>query len=175
MSREVVRRYSLVMSACLFVILFSGMALAQQKVEVGGKMACTITDEEQFSVGDAEGHAMMLHQSIGDNKSTGASAFMDGANVVNDAVGDLVKGNGPQFGYIMFAKGPDTTYAKWEHETTTTLDIAGKPLTKFKGTFHFTAGSGQFKGIGGTGNFVGEFTSPTAYSVTWQGKYALKR
>lgn len=175
MSREAAMRCSLVAGACLFVLLFSDMALAQQKIEVGGKMACTITDEKQFNVGDAEGHTLMLHQSTGENKSTGAGAYMDSASVVNDAIGDLVKGNGPQFGYIMFAKGPDTTYAKWEHETTTIISPEGKPLTKFKGTFHFTAGTGQYKGIDGGGGFTGEFTSATAYAVTWQGQYALQK
>jgi hypothetical protein len=138
-------------------------------------MACTIADEKRFEVGDVAGHAVLLHQSTGDNKSTGAAAFMDAASVVNDAVGDLVKGNGPQFGYVMFTKGPDTTYAGWKHETTTTIGADGKPITKFKGTFHFTAGTGQYKGIDGAGSFTGEFTSPTAYNVTWQGQYTLKK
>jgi hypothetical protein len=167
----------LIAVACLLISLILGMSslLAQDKIVVGGKMNCAFTDKKQFAIGNVDGHILALNQSTGNNVSTGLGVFMDGAAVVNYSVGDLVNGSGPQFGYVMFAKGPDTTYAKWDHTLTTSVTAEGKPETTFKGTFTFAGGTGQYKGIQGYGHFTGAFSTPTAYSVDWECEYLISK
>jgi hypothetical protein len=148
---------------------------AQEKTEIGGKLAFTFTDQKQVNVADAEGHMLSLSLSAAKNASAAPGGFMDGADVTNYSIGDLVKGNGPQFGYVMFAMGADTTYAKWEHPTTTVMSAEGKGTTTFKGTFNFIKGTGQYKDIQGGGDYTGIFTSPTTYSVEWKGDFAIKK
>lgn len=166
-----------VFAACLLLslALSTPSLLAQEKTMVGGKLTCSFVDQKQFAVGNTEGHVLSLTQSTGINTSTKAKVLMDGASVVNYSIGDLVKGNGPQFGYIMFAKGPDTTYAKWEHATTTIMTPEAKPQTTIKGTFSFIRGTGQFANIQGSGQYNGVFTSPTDYTVEWEGEYIIKK
>jgi len=148
---------------------------AQEKTAIGGKLAFTFTDQKQVNVGDAEGHMLSLNQSSAKNASAAPGGFMDGADAINFSIGDLVKGNGPQFGYIMFAMGADTTFAKWEHPTTTIMSAEGKPTTTFKGTFNFIKGTGQYKDIQGGGDYTGVFTTPTTYTVEWKGDIAIKK
>ncbi len=144
---------------------------AQDKIDIGGKMTCRIDDRKEFPVGDEEGHTIALNKSTGINISTGTSAFMDGAAAINFAVGDLKKGTGEQFGYVVFAAGPDSAFARWDHFTSTTMTPEGKPRTTFKGTFVFTRGTGKYAGIRGNGQYTGAFSSPDEYMVEWNGKY----
>ena len=169
-------RNVLMLAACLGVLIALGaIASAQEKMAVAGAMTCTITDQKQFMVGDAEGHVLSLNQSTGTNASTGPMSYMDKASIANFSMGDQVKGNGPGFGYVMFALGADTTYAKWGHAVATMMGPDQKPVTTFKGTFSFERGTGQYMGIQGSGTFSGKFTSPTEYSVEWAGEYAIAK
>ena len=163
--------------ACMFLLLILSPPnlLAQDKTAVGGKMTCNFVDQKQFAIGDIQGHALSLNQSTGNNVSTKAESFMDGAAVTNFSIGDLVKGTGSQFGYVMFAKDADTTWAKWNHEITTAIPAEGQPQTTFKGNFTYIAGTGQYKNIEGSGQFTGAFTSPTSYTVEWEGKFSIKK
>jgi hypothetical protein len=162
--------------ACLLLtLLFNSPALlAQDKLMAGGKITAAFSDQKIHNIGDAEGHTLTLMQSTGINAADKAG-FMDGANVVNYSIGDLIKGTGHQFGYVMFAKGPDTTFAKWDHVTTTVLAAEGTPHVTFKGTFAYTKGTGQYMNIQGGGTYSGEFTTPTDYVVDWKGEYAITK
>src|SRR4030066_392580 len=51
-------------------------------------------------------------------------------------------------------------------------NIQGQPQTTFKGNFTYIAGTGQYKNIEGSGQYTGAFTSPTSYTVEWEGKYS---
>ncbi|OGC89310.1 MAG: hypothetical protein A2W25_13420 [candidate division Zixibacteria bacterium RBG_16_53_22] len=159
----------------LLLILGAPNLFAQDKTAVGGKLTCNFVDQKQFAVDNIQGHALSLTQSAGNNISAKADSFMDGATVTNYSVGDLVKGTGYQFGYVMFTKDADTTWAKWDHETTTAIPAEGQPQTTFKGNFTYIAGTGQYKNIEGSGQYTGAFTSPTSYTVEWEGKYSIKK
>jgi len=166
---------SAVLILTVFLIFGASISLAQEKNAIGGKMSCEYADQKQFNIGDNEGHMLSVIQSTGKNASLKVGEFMDGAAVVNYSMGDLVKGSGEQYGYIMFVKGADTTFAKWDHTVTTTVTPERKNVTTFKGRFKFTRGTGQFKRIRGSGFYDGAFTSPTEYSVEWKGEYSIKK
>jgi hypothetical protein len=163
-------------SVCLLLTLvLSVPASAQEKTSVGGKFMGTFMEQHQFTIGDVVDHILTMGKSVGTDSSTTPAGFMDGATVINYSVGDLTKGSGHQFGYVIFAKGADTTYAKWEHNLTTTATEEGKPEMTFKGTFTFESGTGQYKGIQGGGDFTGVFISQAEYTVDWQGEYTIAK
>jgi hypothetical protein len=94
--------------------------------------------------------------------------------VVIRGYSDLVKGNGPQQGYIKFGQNGDTAIARWQGKATTTLSAEGTPMITFEGTFSFIKGTGQFENIEGNGTYKGKFISETSYMAEWQGEYVIK-
>ena len=166
------------MSLFISVALIFALAvttLAQEKTKIAGKITVTYTKQEKIDVGDTEGHIFPMAESEGTNVSTGKNEFMDGAQVANMSFGDLVKGNGPQQGYIKFTKNGDTTFAKWESKVTTTLSDEGTPIITFEGTFSYIKGTGQLENIQGSGTYKGKFTSETTYEWEWEGEYFIKK
>lgn len=157
----------------LILIFAVGSCIAQEGTEVAGQITATFTDQKNIEIGDVEGHVFTFATSEGTNASAGKNIFMDGAQVVNYSTGDLIKGNGPQNGYLKITKASDTVFVKWEHKTATTLDKNGMPVTTFIGTFTFIGGTGQFANIKGGGNFKGAFVSKTEYTVDWEGRYSI--
>jgi len=155
--------------------LMGSNAMAQEKVKIAGKVTAAITDQKVFEFGDVPGHKLSLNLSEGTNVSSGPVKFLDSASVVNYSFGDLIKGNGPQNGYISMASGADTVFSKWQHQVKTTLAADGTPLTSFEGTVQFEKGTGQFKNIQGQATFKGAFTTKTAYSVDWQCEYSIAK
>lgn len=159
---------------CLLMALGLEPSMAQEKVEIAGRIDATYTKQEPIEIGDTEGHMMVLATSEGTNTNTGEHEFMDGAQVVNMSFTDLVKGNGPHQGYITFVKDSDGTYAKWEGAVTTTMSPEGAPMISFEGTFSYTYGMGQYEHIHGSGTYKGHYTSETSYMVEWEAEYAIK-
>jgi len=162
-------------SLALIFALGVTTSTAQQKTKVSGKMTVAYTKQERIDVGDVEGHLISLSESEGINVSTGKPEFMNGAQVVNLSFADLVKGNGPQQGYVKNTKKGDTAIAKWEGKITTTLSAEGTPITTFEGTFSWIKGTGQFENIQGNGTYKGGFISKTIYTVDWEGEYSIKK
>jgi len=134
-----------------------------------------MTDRKEADIGDVEGHVLSFTPSEGTNASIGEVPFLDGAQVMNYSVGDLVKGNGQQNGYITLIKGEDGAIAKWEQKVVTTMSDGDKPVTTFEGNFTYTGGMGKYAGIKGGGTYKGSFTSETEYVADWQGEYTLAK
>jgi hypothetical protein len=176
MKSKTMTKHSFTLTLCLLLAFALSMpALAQTTTSAAGRIRSTFTEQHQFPIGDAENHILSLAKSVGTDSSATPGGFMDGAASVNYSVGDLVNGNGHQFGYVVFTKGADTVYVKWEHDLTTTMSADGKPQMTFKGTFTYTGGTGQYKGIQGNGTFTGAFTSPTEWMADWQGDYTIAK
>ena len=169
------RAMVLSISLALISALSVTTVVGQQKTKVAGKITAAYTKQEIIDVGDIEGHGISLGESEGTNFGTGKPEFMDGAQVVNLATADLVKGNGPQQGYIKFAKKGDTSIAKWEGKVATTLSTEGVPITTFEGTFSWIKGTGQLANIQGSGTYKGKYISKTIYTVEWEGEYSIKK
>jgi hypothetical protein len=166
-----------VASAVLSIVIFAGVSvsIAGEMTKVSGKIIASYTDEKKVEVGDVEGHVISFSTSQGTNASAGKNVFLDGAAVTNYSMGDLVKGNGVQHGYIQIMKGDDGTICKWEHKVNTTFPKEGVPSITFSGTFTYTKGMGKFAGIKGGGTFKGSFVSEKEYAVEWEGEYSLEK
>ena len=132
---------------------------------ISGAMALTVTKQEVLPVTAQSGDLLMLVETHGTNKS---SNWMDDAQVVNKEIDFLLQGNGPQHGYITFAKGEDTVDVKWSGIVSTTL-ANGQPQISFHGTWEQLKGTGKYKGIQGKGSYKGHFISQTEYVVDWVG------
>lgn len=167
-------KHLIVLSLALsFVFFLSAAVSAQEMMKISGKITAAYTDENIIEVGDVEGHTIAFIASEGTNASTGESAFLDGGKVMNYSMGDLVKGNGPQHGYVKLMMGEDGAICKWEHKVVTTMSGEGKPMISFEGKFTYTGGMGKYAGIKGGGTYKGSFVAEKEYVVDWQGEYAL--
>jgi hypothetical protein len=112
------------------------------------------------------GDMLMLVESHGTNKS---SNWMDDAQVVNKEIDFLLQGNGPQHGYVTFAKGEDTVDVKWSGYVSTVM-ANGQPQISFHGTWEDVKGTGKYQGIHGKGSYKGHYISQTDYVVDWVGQ-----
>ncbi len=166
---------TLLISVVLVFAIGISSLMAQQNIKVAGKFTSSQTRMDSSAIGDAEGHVFSLTEYKGTNVSTGEYKFMDGAQIFNVSFADLLKGNGPQQGYIEFSQKDDRTYAKWEGRVTTTLSAEDTPIIAFEGTFSWIKGTGQFENIQGNGTYSGQFTSKTTYTCDWAGEYTIKK
>ena len=157
----------------LVIALVVVTTMAGEKHEIGGKMTMTYPEQERLEVGDTEEHILTFGTAEGINECTSEHTFMDGAQAVNMAFGDLVQGSGPHQGYLKLVKGDDVVFCKWKGLVTTTVPQEGAPIIAFEGNFSYIKGAGQFESIQGSGTYQGMFTSKTEYSVKWEGEYFI--
>lgn len=170
MPRFSLRRYAAALSLPILLVPVMAAHLARlESTRVSGTFTMTYSQQHVLPLGDAPGHMVALFESKGSNSNTGPYTYMDGAEVINSETVDLTQGNGADQGYIIFAKGVDTTYNKWSGKVTTTLGDDKKPVTTFSGTWTKIGGAGQFASVTGSGTFKGRMTSETGYVVDWSG------
>jgi|SRR3972149_4365940 len=168
------KRIMSMITLAVVVIFCTIPSIAQEKLEVAGKISATVTESYNFGVGDTEGHIFHISKSEGVNTSTGKNSMMEGAFVVNNNFSDLVKGIGSHHGYIIISNEGGSTVAKWEGKVTTSVS-GDKPLITFEGTFTYISGTGKFDYIQGGGKYKGKYISPNTYLVDWDGVYSIKK
>lgn len=147
---------------------------AQKKISVSGEMKFTFIKVERFNIGDVEGHVISMNESEGINTNTGSNVFMDGAKVFHHSFADMIKGNGPQQGYLKLVTDDGSVFVKYEGNLKTVISSEGKEITTFEGKYTYTGGTGNYENIMGKGTYEGSFTSDKEYTVNWQGKYHIK-
>ena len=162
-----------VMTITLVIFIGASVSVAGETIKVGGKITAVYTEKHEIEVGDVEGHIISFTTSEGTNTSTGESQFLDGGQATNYSLGDMVKGNGPQHGYVKLMMGEDGAVSKWKHNVVTTFAEDGTPSIAFEGKFTYSGGMGPFANISGGGEYRGAFVSKTEYVVEWHGEYSL--
>ena len=167
------RRVVVLVGFALIVALLAVPSLAGEKHKVSGKMTMDYPEQERIEVGDTKDHALTFGTANGTNECTGEHAFMDGAQVVNMAFGDLVQGSGSHQGYVKLSLGDDAVFCKWEGAVITTVPEEGAPIMSFEGTYSYIKGTGQYENIQGRGTYKGAFTSKTQYVAEWEGEYFI--
>ena len=136
---------------------------------ISGAITLKVAKQEVLPVTAQSGDMLMLVETHGTNKS---SNWMDDAQVVNKEIDFLLQGNGPQHGYITFAKGEDTVDVKWSGYVRTVM-ANGQPQISFLGTWEQLKGTGKYQGIQGKGSYKGHYISPTDYVVDWAGQSSV--
>jgi hypothetical protein len=107
---------------------------------ISGAFTVKVAKQEVLPVTEQSGDTLMLVESHGTNKR---SNWMDDAQVVNKEIDFLIQGNGPQHGYITFAKGEDTVDVKWSGNVSTAM-ANGQPHINFHGTWEQLKGTGKY-------------------------------
>ena len=132
-----------------------------------GSFSGRATSRATIALEDVPNHEMHLATITGVQKSSDDN-WKDSRITYGD-VSDLVGGNGTQRGYFVnvHANG-DRDIGTFEGKVKT----AGGQVT-IEGTWKYTDGTGQFKGITGGGTYKGRMTSPTEVENTWEGTYQL--
>ncbi len=158
--------------ATLAAVLWVPTPLTNKPTKIAGHFTMAYVKREALPVPDAAGHVLLLTHGRGSNRNTGPSDFMSGAEVMTAELVDLVQGNGPNQGYVIEAKGPDSVFVRVKGQVTTTMSPQGSPSTGATGAWTFARGTGQYGGISGSGTFKVGFTSETEFTVDWQGEYS---
>ena len=132
-----------------------------------GSFSGRAVSQTVVSLEDVPNHEMHLATITGLQKSSDDN-WKDSRITYWD-VSDLLGGNGTQRGYFVnvHANG-DRDIGTFEGKVKT----AGGQVT-IEGTWKYTDGTGQFKGITGGGTYKGRMTSPTEVENTWEGTYQL--
>ncbi len=172
MLRLTLKRTMTVLALSLLLIPVLAVSPRAERTKISGTANLAYANNQVANVGDVDGHILMLGEAKGSNRNTGQADYMNGAEVSNVETADLIRGNGPDQGYITFSKNGESTVAKWSGNVTTTLSPENTPMTTFAGTWTFVKGTGQYQGIKGSGTYKGRFTSQTTSIVDWQGEYS---
>jgi hypothetical protein len=150
-------------------------APVKERLRISGVFTMKVSQEQALPVATAADPVLLLTHSSGTNRSTGRSAYMEGAEVTNRQVADLTQGNGLHQGYITEVLGADTAVTRYQGKVATTLGPDQKPITRFEGSWTKFKGTGQYEGVTGAGSYKGSMTSPTEYTVEWSGEITTQR
>jgi hypothetical protein len=164
------------MSSSLFLaaaLAWTGNAWATDAMGIKGTFSVKYVKQEALPVTDATGPVLILGEAQGVNESTGRQSYMDGAQVSNKEINELVQGNGTHRGYVtMTSRDGDQEITQWNGDVTTVMKD-GQPMTSFKGTWQKISGTGKLQGIQGRGTYAGHFTSQTEYVVDYIGQVTV--
>jgi hypothetical protein len=159
-----------VLSAIAAMGLAPTSALAES-VKDSGSYDATYTKRDIQPIPDQDGHVLMLIEATGTATSSGP---LNGFSVTERETADLRQGNGPQQGYVIFAKGSDQLIVKFQGNITTTLKD-GQPNTTMKGSYAIVSATGALAGMQGEGNYSGYFTAEDKYHIAWEGTRTLQK
>ena len=175
MSRHIVLQAAIAAALPLAAATLSGWSPAVAPSRIAGTFTGKYAEQHPVTVSDQEGHALILGRAQGLNRSTGATSYMDQAQVTNVDFVDLTQGNGAHQGYITFVQGGDTVINQWSGKVTTKLSADKTPATSFAGTWITTKGTGRYQGATGKGSYKGHFVSQTEYICDWSGEISGQR
>jgi len=149
-------------------------AQSSQHLKVAGTFFMRYVKQDAVAVVDHPGHVLVLTEARGLNHSTGRDVYMDGAEAWTGETGDLTDGSGNHAGHLVLAFRGDTVHTCWFGEVTTLPSASSGPVTEFKGKWAVTNASGRYQDASGQGTYRGRLTSPTEYTVNWEGELVLK-
>src|SRR5271169_2655362 len=107
-------------------LIFGGPARAAEPLQFSGFITVRSIDDRVFPIGDDSEHAFVVDTVAGANKSTGSTAFLDGALVSHVRWSDMRKGSGPVHGYVEM-KASDGSWLMSIDEKSQIVEIDGKP------------------------------------------------
>jgi hypothetical protein len=136
---------------------------------ITGSFSGKITKQTAMPLNDQPNHEMGIAEVTGTQKS--ADPLWNNSKIQYWGVTDLLDGKGSQRGYynnVHTDKGRD--WGTFEGKVTT----AGGGLT-VEGTYKFTGGDGDYRGITGGGKFKTVMKSETELECSWDGTYELAK
>jgi hypothetical protein len=143
---------------------------AEDAKPISGNYIAAYAMQKAMPVPDAQGHMLMLVETHATNKNTGPTDFLEGAQVVNREMRDLVQGDGTHNGYITFTDNDGEITAKWDGNVKTTLTKDGQPRTTFNGDWTWTKATGHYAAYTSSGKYTGYAPSPDKVYIEWEGQ-----
>ena len=136
---------------------------------ISGSFSGKITQQFGLPLNDQSNHLLGIAEVNGTQSS--ADPLWNDSKISYWGVNDLLNGEGSQTGYFNNVH-PDggRDFGTFEGK----VSSAGGPMT-VEGTFKFTGGDGQYRGITGGGTFKTTAKSETEVEATWNGAYELAR
>jgi hypothetical protein len=168
MSPRTLRRLAISIAVPVVPLLLLAARPSGEMARVGGTYTMTYSQRHPISVPDADGHVVIATEATGANRSTGPSAFEDGAQVTIIESADMTQGSGPHQGYAVMTLDGNVVVNQWTGKLTTVLGPDHQPATSFRGTWT------SVKGPAGQGTYEGRITGPDTYTVEWAGQVDLK-
>jgi hypothetical protein len=136
---------------------------------ITGSFSGRITKQSTFPLTDQPNHLMGIAEVNGTQRSP--DPLWNNSNITYWGVTDLLDGKGSQRGYfnnVHAEKGRD--FGTFEGQVSAT----GGAMT-VEGSFEFTGGDGQYRGVTGGGRFKIVMKSETELEASWDGNYELAR
>jgi hypothetical protein len=136
---------------------------------ITGSFSGKLTKQLGLSLDDQPNHQLAIAEVNGTQNSP--DPLWNNSSITYWGVTDLLDGEGTQTGYFNNVH-PDQgrDWGTFEGKVTT----ADGTMT-VEGTFKFTGGDGQYRGITGAGRFKTVAKSETEVEATWNGAYELVR
>ena len=134
---------------------------------ISGSFSGKITQQFGLPLTDQSNHLLAIAEVNGTQKSP--DPLWNDSRISYWGVNDLLNGEGTQTGYFNNVH-PDggRDFGTFEGK----VSSAGGTMT-VAGTFKFTGGDGQYRGISGGGTFKTVAKSETEVEATWNGAYEL--
>jgi hypothetical protein len=132
---------------------------------ITGSFSGKITKQSALPLTDQPNHEMSIAEVNGTQNSP--DPLWNNSNITYWGATDLLDGKGTQRGYFNNVhpdKGRD--WGTFEGQVT---------AMTVEGTFKFTGGDGQYRGITGGGRFKTVMKSETELEATWEGNYELAK
>jgi len=136
---------------------------------ISGSFSGKITQGFGLPLFDQSDHAIAIVEVNGIQSSP--DPLWNNSNITYWGFNDLIDKQGTQTGYYnnVHADG-GRDFGTFEGKVSTVGDT-----TTVEGTFTFTGGDGQYRGITGGGNFKTVAKSETEIEATWTGNYELAK
>lgn len=136
---------------------------------ITGSFSGRITKQSALPLTDQPNHELSIAEVSGTQKSP--DPLWNNSKITYWGLNDLLDGKGSQRGYfdnVHPDEGRD--FGTFEGQVTST----GGAVT-VEGTFKFTGGDGQYRGITGGGKFKTVMKSETELDASWEGNYELAK
>lgn len=134
---------------------------------ITGSFSGTVTKHSPLPLSDQPNHNLSIGEVNGTQKSS--DQLWNNSKITYWGVTDLLDGKGQQRGYFNNVH-PDggRDYGTFEGQVTDGGMIV-------EGTFKFTGGDGEYRGITGGGKFKTVMKSETELEASWEGNYELAK
>jgi hypothetical protein len=136
---------------------------------IQGSFSGKITKQSAMAPTDQPNHEMSIAEVSG--TQTSADPLWNNSRIAYWGVTDLLNGQGSQHGYfnnVHGDKGRD--WGTFEGKVTS----AGGAVT-VEGTYKFSGGDGELRGLTGSGKFKTVLKSETELECSWEGNYELAK
>jgi hypothetical protein len=153
------------------VVIYTNPVTAGDPIQFSGNHSFKLDEHHALPVGDNPDHALGLFKSSGTNKSTGKTAFLDNATETEVVYYDVVKGNGPHHGFILY-KASDGSMLNEFTGYGTSVIVNGKPQALGVGSWHTVSGTGRYANGTGAGTYTSRLSVPDFEGSTdWDGTF----